>query len=420
MGRRGRHTPHPIPGDKGDPRGFPVLVEEFLTDLGVHGYSPATIRHRRQMLAQLAAWLLDRGVTRPVEVTRPMLVRYQRHLFHYRKQTRRAAPVVPQSEPAAAAGPGVVQVGRPQQPRAVQPRVGVGAAQGRTPPAQTGPVHRRGRAGPDRPRRHDGDRVAGPGDARSALLHRDPPRRARRAGGVRSGRRPGHPAGPAGQGPQGPSRPDRRQGPGLGREVLDRGPAPAGGDRSLRRGAVPDGGGHLVLRGPAHPWPSWSAATSAPPGSPRAGRVTCSVTRWPPSFDGGADIRFIQAMLGHADISTTQIYTHVSIRALQAIHAATHPGAAVDADAARRRRHHDDEQRPGGEHADGERPVDDGHHDVEHGDHGHGDAAGLFTVLDQEIEEENRAHPGSNPTTDPGHGAAPGDGLGQTPAGGRR
>jgi len=39
----------------------------------------------------------------------------------------------------------------------------------------------------------------------------------------------------------------------------------------------------------------------------------------------GADIRFIQAMLGHADISTTQIYTQVSIRQLKEIHTATHP-----------------------------------------------------------------------------------------------
>jgi integrase/recombinase XerD len=36
-------------------------------------------------------------------------------------------------------------------------------------------------------------------------------------------------------------------------------------------------------------------------------------------------IRYIQAMLGHADLSTTQIYTHVSIRKLQEIHTATHP-----------------------------------------------------------------------------------------------
>ena len=43
-------------------------------------------------------------------------------------------------------------------------------------------------------------------------------------------------------------------------------------------------------------------------------------------LEGGADIRFIQAMLGHAEISTTQIYTQVAIRQLQAVHALTHPG----------------------------------------------------------------------------------------------
>lgn len=42
-------------------------------------------------------------------------------------------------------------------------------------------------------------------------------------------------------------------------------------------------------------------------------------------LENGADIRWIQAMLGHADISATQIYTQVSIRALQAVHATTHP-----------------------------------------------------------------------------------------------
>lgn len=42
-------------------------------------------------------------------------------------------------------------------------------------------------------------------------------------------------------------------------------------------------------------------------------------------LDNGADIRFIQAILGHADLSTTQIYTQVSISKLKEIHAATHP-----------------------------------------------------------------------------------------------
>jgi len=50
-------------------------------------------------------------------------------------------------------------------------------------------------------------------------------------------------------------------------------------------------------------------------------------------LEGGADIRFIQAMLGHAELSTTEIYTRVSIRKLQEIHAATHPGALLKSSA---------------------------------------------------------------------------------------
>jgi integrase/recombinase XerD len=50
-------------------------------------------------------------------------------------------------------------------------------------------------------------------------------------------------------------------------------------------------------------------------------------------LDNGAELRFIQAMLGHTDIKTTQIYTHVSIRKLQEIHAMTHPAKLEDKDA---------------------------------------------------------------------------------------
>ncbi|ODS22394.1 hypothetical protein AB835_14430 [Candidatus Endobugula sertula] len=42
-------------------------------------------------------------------------------------------------------------------------------------------------------------------------------------------------------------------------------------------------------------------------------------------LENGADIRFIQAMLGHADLSTTEIYTRVSIEKLCEIYNATHP-----------------------------------------------------------------------------------------------
>jgi len=42
-------------------------------------------------------------------------------------------------------------------------------------------------------------------------------------------------------------------------------------------------------------------------------------------LENGCDVRFIQAMLGHAKLETTQIYTQVSIRKLKEIHEATHP-----------------------------------------------------------------------------------------------
>ena len=51
-------------------------------------------------------------------------------------------------------------------------------------------------------------------------------------------------------------------------------------------------------------------------------------------LENGADIRYIQAMLGHVDLSTTQIYTQVSIRKLKEIHTATHPGKVRRARAA--------------------------------------------------------------------------------------
>ena len=50
-------------------------------------------------------------------------------------------------------------------------------------------------------------------------------------------------------------------------------------------------------------------------------RHTCATLM----VEGGADTRFIQQLLGHAELSITQIYTQVSIQQLKQVHSACHP-----------------------------------------------------------------------------------------------
>jgi integrase/recombinase XerD len=60
-------------------------------------------------------------------------------------------------------------------------------------------------------------------------------------------------------------------------------------------------------------------------------RGSCRLFRHTPAtlmLENGADIRFIQAMLGHASLESTQVYTQVSIRKLKEVHEATHPARA--------------------------------------------------------------------------------------------
>ena len=49
-------------------------------------------------------------------------------------------------------------------------------------------------------------------------------------------------------------------------------------------------------------------------------------------LENGADIRYVQEMLGHARLNTTEIYTRVNIQKLIEVHRLTHPAKLPESD----------------------------------------------------------------------------------------
>lgn len=81
--------PRPPVGDPSDPRGFEALIARYLDWMEIHHYAEMTRASARRILRQFAAWCAERGILRPASVTRTVLERYQRWLFHYRRDNGR-------------------------------------------------------------------------------------------------------------------------------------------------------------------------------------------------------------------------------------------------------------------------------------------------------------------------------------------
>jgi len=83
----GKKGPRSLAGDPSDPRGMLVMLDRFLEWMRTKNYSEATIETRSRHIGYFINWGAERSVTRPAEVTKPILERYQRYLYLYRKRS---------------------------------------------------------------------------------------------------------------------------------------------------------------------------------------------------------------------------------------------------------------------------------------------------------------------------------------------
>jgi integrase/recombinase XerD len=298
-----------------------ALLEKHLEDLRLKNYSEYTIKGRRVHIGFFLDWAFERGITEPVEVTRTVLESYQRHVFNYRKKN---------GEPLSFTG---------QHDRLVPLRVWFKwMARGHHilhNPASELELPRLGARLPKAVlTAAEAEQVIAQTDVRDTLGLRDRAiletlystgmRRLelvnlrvwdldleRATVSIRQGKGKKDRIIPLG---------DRAAA--WMRKYLDESRPQLASEPDDKVVFLSNAGEPLsldylteVVRGYVE------SANIGKHGSCHLFRHTMATLM----LEGGADTRFIQAMLGHADLKTTQIYTHVAIRQLQEIHRATHP-----------------------------------------------------------------------------------------------
>jgi integrase/recombinase XerD len=86
MPKKGHKKPRLPPWDISDPQGMGIFATQFFEYLEVKGFSKVTVENRNYYLRAFSNWTRERGITGPREITRPILERYQRYLYQYRKR----------------------------------------------------------------------------------------------------------------------------------------------------------------------------------------------------------------------------------------------------------------------------------------------------------------------------------------------
>ena len=76
----------PLPADPRDPHSLTALLHRYLIWMETHHFAAQTVQIRRLHLSRFLLWCDDRSITEPHEVTPEMIERFQRHLFYYRKR----------------------------------------------------------------------------------------------------------------------------------------------------------------------------------------------------------------------------------------------------------------------------------------------------------------------------------------------